>query len=322
MTVTILTVDDSRTMRDMLRMALVDAGFRVVQAEDGLHGLDVLRAAAVTPGLVGQGAHGFDGQAAYLSQAAMTALSAKAGSPVTVTAAGHSAVFTVAGSLPGAGEDQAIVVIDIADAQWRFGSLGRLQRVDLKFGADTSTQAVQAAIARALPPDAQIVTQRQESHRSDALSRAYRVNLEMLAMVALMTGGFLVYSGQSLSVARRRPQFALLRVLGLSQRHLILQIVIEGAAVGLAGGLIGVAAGTGFATLALALFGGDLGGGYFQGARPHLAFAPGAGLVDACVVDRHASSPQDTHGRLQLRHFLARRLAPHRALGDLATLGF
>lgn len=42
-TVTILTVDDSRTMRDMLRMALVDAGFRVVQAEDGLHGLDVLR---------------------------------------------------------------------------------------------------------------------------------------------------------------------------------------------------------------------------------------------------------------------------------------
>ncbi len=42
-TVTILTVDDSRTMRDMLRMALVDAGFRVVQAADGLHGLDVLR---------------------------------------------------------------------------------------------------------------------------------------------------------------------------------------------------------------------------------------------------------------------------------------
>jgi len=43
MTVKILTVDDSRTMRDMLRMALLDAGFNVVQAEDGLHGLDVLR---------------------------------------------------------------------------------------------------------------------------------------------------------------------------------------------------------------------------------------------------------------------------------------
>ena len=44
MTRTILTVDDSRTMRDMLRMALVGAGFNVVEAVDGEHGLEVLSA--------------------------------------------------------------------------------------------------------------------------------------------------------------------------------------------------------------------------------------------------------------------------------------
>src|SRR5262245_38126876 len=43
MSTTILTVDDSRTMRDMLMLALTDAGYRVVQAEDGVHGLEVLR---------------------------------------------------------------------------------------------------------------------------------------------------------------------------------------------------------------------------------------------------------------------------------------
>ena len=43
MSTTILTVDDSRTMRDMLMLALSDAGYRVVQAEDGVHGLEVLR---------------------------------------------------------------------------------------------------------------------------------------------------------------------------------------------------------------------------------------------------------------------------------------
>lgn len=42
MSKTILTVDDSRTMRDMLMLALSDAGFRVVQAVDGMHGLEVL----------------------------------------------------------------------------------------------------------------------------------------------------------------------------------------------------------------------------------------------------------------------------------------
>jgi two-component system chemotaxis response regulator CheY len=42
----ILTVDDSRTMRDMLRLALVEAGFEVLQAEDGVHGLEMLQGQA------------------------------------------------------------------------------------------------------------------------------------------------------------------------------------------------------------------------------------------------------------------------------------
>jgi two-component system chemotaxis response regulator CheY len=46
----ILTVDDSRTMRDMLRLALVQAGYEVVQAEDGVHGLEVL--AGSTPDVI------------------------------------------------------------------------------------------------------------------------------------------------------------------------------------------------------------------------------------------------------------------------------
>jgi len=46
MSLTILTVDDSRTMRDMLMLALTNAGFNVVQAVDGVHGLEVLSGAA------------------------------------------------------------------------------------------------------------------------------------------------------------------------------------------------------------------------------------------------------------------------------------
>lgn len=44
MTLRILAVDDSRTMRDMLRLALSEAGFSVHLAEDGIHGLEVLAA--------------------------------------------------------------------------------------------------------------------------------------------------------------------------------------------------------------------------------------------------------------------------------------
>ncbi len=43
MSKTVLTVDDSRTMREMLLMALKAAGYNVLQADDGLNGLEVLK---------------------------------------------------------------------------------------------------------------------------------------------------------------------------------------------------------------------------------------------------------------------------------------
>lgn len=42
MTKVILTVDDSRTMRDMLKLALTGAGHSVIQADDGINGIQAL----------------------------------------------------------------------------------------------------------------------------------------------------------------------------------------------------------------------------------------------------------------------------------------
>ena len=250
-----------------------------------LLGLDVLRAAAATPSLVGGAPAGgvFDQRedsladdTIALSTGALRAIHARPGDRIDVSAAGQTQPLRITGVLPGVGEDQKIGVIDIATAQWRFGQLGRLQRIDLRLAAGADRGRVEARLRASLPVDAEIVTASSEARRSDSLSRAYRVNLEMLAMVALLTGGFLVYSAQSLSVTLRRPQFALLRVLGLSRRGLLAQLFVEGALVGLAGAGLGIVLGLGLASLSLRLLGGDLGGGFFAGSRPHLAFAPGA----------------------------------------------
>lgn len=44
MNISVLAVDDSRTMRDMITLALSSEGFDVELAEDGEHGLEVLEA--------------------------------------------------------------------------------------------------------------------------------------------------------------------------------------------------------------------------------------------------------------------------------------
>jgi putative ABC transport system permease protein len=61
----------------------------------------------------------------------------------------------------------------------------------------------------------------------------------VLALVALFTGGLLVFSTHALAVVRRRSQLALLRVLGMTRRQLASLLVVEGAIVGIAGSVSG-----------------------------------------------------------------------------------
>ena len=278
-----LGVNESLYPRVALTAGVADASpvvllnARIGSVRLTLLGVDVVRAAAVTPSLVGSAPLGsatasdasFDERAMFLSRTAMTRLRVAVGAQVVVVANGRSVPFRVAGALPAAGNMAAIGVIDIAAAQWRFGRLGRIDRLDLLlFDRPTA----EAALGASLPPDALLSTAQAQGAQGESLSRAYRVNLDMLALVALLTGGFLVYSAQSLSVVRRQRAFALLRTLGMPRSAVIAAIVVEGLAIGLVGASVGLAAGYAMAWAALNWFGGDLGAGYFSDGTVHIVF--------------------------------------------------
>ena len=182
----------------------------------------------------------------------------------------------LAGRVPGAAG--VLGVMDIGGAQQRFGRVGVLSRVDLKLVDGLSPQAGIAALAPLLPPGLALRVPEAAASEVGTLSRAYRVNLTMLAAIALLTGGFLVFSTQLLSVARRRREFALLRALGLERRELMHGLLAEGAVVGLIGGVFGVALGHALAAGAFRLVGGDLGAGFFRGLAPELHFDAGLSL--------------------------------------------
>jgi putative ABC transport system permease protein len=174
-----------------------------------------------------------------------------------------------------------LAVMDIGAAQDLFERGGELSRIDLQLraGVDRSAFIRRLQSAPDWPAQLRLSEPGDGTQRVNQLSRAYRVNLTVLALVALFTGAFLVFSVLSLSVAKRAQQFALLGVLGLTGAERLRLVLYESLVLGVVGSAAGIALGSGLAALALRVLGGDLGGGYFSGIAPTLRWSSTAALV-------------------------------------------
>ena len=240
-------------------------------------GMDVFRAARISPDLIGvtSDERPFDllaDDAIFLSPAAMGWLNLKIGDTLRLQVGTGVVGLRVAGGLVSARAGQRIGVMDLGAAQWRLGKLGQLSWVDLQLARGIDRTAFRQNLPARLGAPVVVTGIADQETRTDNMSRAYRVNLNVLALVALFTGAFLVFSTQALSVIRRRPQLALLRVIGVTRGQLLRQILLEGGLLGVAGALLGLAGGYAMAAAALHFFGGDLGGGYFPGVQPQARF--------------------------------------------------
>jgi putative ABC transport system permease protein len=266
---------------------VVELDAKLADRSDALKiiGIDVFRAAAVQPGVVAESADRLDhlrSDRLFLSPAAARSLGVDVGDSLSFQVALRVATLHVAGLLT-ADAQQRFAVMDIAGAQANFDRLGRITRVDLRVRPGVDVDAFRERLQTLLP--AGLAVQRPEASvkASESLSRSYRVNLNILALVALFTGGLLVFSTQALAVVRRRAQLALLRVLGVTRRQLVILLVAEGALVGIVGSALGLAGGFVLAQAALRIIGADFGAGYFRGLAPTLTPAPLALAAFFCL---------------------------------------
>ncbi len=245
-------------------------------------GIDVFSAARLAPQLVGRvsGPAPNDPETRqallddglFLSPAALQAFDLKPGDELAFQVGGRVQRLRIAGELPGARAGQRLASMDIGFAQWRFDRLGKLTRIDVQLAPGARIE--QLAARAALPPGVYVESAEQTGTRVSNLSRAYRVNLSALALVALFTGSFLVYSLQSQGVVARASQLAFLRIIGVTQPEIERLLVAEAIGFGIIGSTIGIAAGIAIAAGALRWLGGDLGGGYFAGVQPSLVIEP------------------------------------------------
>ena len=125
---------DWRSVADALRACGVPEGEPALAAEDRF---DILSPDNVV-----------------LSAGAAASLGLEKGSELRLVVGSHAVALKVAGVLPGSALRGQAALVDIATAQWRFGRLGDLNRLDIRLAPKTDRAVVVAQIQALLPPGA------------------------------------------------------------------------------------------------------------------------------------------------------------------------
>ena len=130
------------------------------------------------------------------------------------------------------------IVVDISTAQEVLGKLGRLSRIDLVLN-EAQVQALRAN----LPPNTTLVTPAGRDAAFEQLTRAFRVNLTALSLLALFVGVFLIYATMAFAIVQRRTTFGTLRAIGVGRFELAGSLLLEAAVLGSTATLLGLGLG-------------------------------------------------------------------------------
>ncbi|MEM7587471.1 MAG: FtsX-like permease family protein [Acidobacteriota bacterium] len=236
------------------RVALPEGSQRTLR----LLGIDVFvddQLRSFTPRFRGDGSRG-DGDptafltqpgAVYLGEALAQQLAVQSGDSLKVRAAGEVATLEVVGLLtpPDSLSRQVLqdlLIVDISSAQEILGTEGALSRIDLVLPLEDVAEH-EAKLAQLLPPGAELQPKSARSGALDQMTRAFRLNLTALSLLALLVGMFLIYNTMTFSVVQRRTLIGTLRALGVTRRQIFSSILTESALVGVVGSIAGIAAG-------------------------------------------------------------------------------
>ena len=131
-----------------------------------------------------------------------------------------------------------LALADIATAQELTDQVGLIDRIDLAID-DATAQA----LSERLPPGLRIVPSETRGEAMREMTRAFRVNLTAMGLLALLVGAFIVYNTMTFAVLRRRAVLGTLRSLGVTRRELFALVLVEALMLALLGSALGLALG-------------------------------------------------------------------------------
>ncbi len=133
-----------------------------------------------------------------------------------------------------------LLVTDITSAQEILDRVGRLSRIDVLLEGDDGIERLRSL----LPDGVELRSKQARTGALDEMTRAFRLNLQALSLLALLVGMFLIYNTVTFSVVQRRPWIGTLRALGVTRREIFYLVLSETALIAAAGTVAGLVLGT------------------------------------------------------------------------------
>lgn len=219
----------------------------------------------------------------YISEALARREGLTNGSTLSLVINDRPADLRVAGMIPTLPGRPAVpaslLIMDLPDLQRLTDKAGQLDRIEFVLEAGPRRPerwaGIKAQLEAANPPTAPRWVVSSSAARRDAgltMTRAFRLNLTILSLLALLVGLYLVFQGLQGAVVRRRSEIAILRSLGVTSGQIQGAWLVEAAVVGLAGGLLGLGLGWLGAQLAVQTVGRTMHALYFGRAVEAAAF--------------------------------------------------
>ncbi|HYW03800.1 MAG TPA: FtsX-like permease family protein [Gammaproteobacteria bacterium] len=202
-------------------------------------------------------------------------LGVKPGDSLPLTLPRGRVTVRVVATLP-RGQASGVVLTDIATAQDLLGRAHHVSRIDLILPPGAAGRRQRKRLAAALPPGVSVQPVGTRTRTMEEMTRAFRINLTALSLLALVVGMFLIYNTMTFSVVQRRELFGTLRSLGVGRGQLFLAVTVEAALVGAAGTAIGIGLGTGLAEYLVHLVTRTINDLYFALQVRSLALGPSA----------------------------------------------
>ena len=143
----------------------------------------------------------------------------------------------------------SLLILDLPHAQQLAGKLGRLDRVEFIIAPGPQADARRAALQATLLALGEngtrwlVTSPGARRETAELMTRAFRLNLTILSLLALLVGLYLIFQALDGAVVRRRAEIAILRSLGVPENSIRRAWLTEAAVLGLVGGALGLALG-------------------------------------------------------------------------------